>query len=78
MNPIQLRVCQIFDFGSLVSIVGFDTEANAPLVVHVDHRPIQAIWAAWREAGLPKPVLYKAERLTIELALRPNEGHGDG
>lgn len=73
MEPIQIRICQIFDFGSIVSIAGFDLETKTPLVVHLDHRPLKTIWAAWRGMELPQPVLYRAERLSLSLDLRTHE-----
>jgi hypothetical protein len=73
MDPIRIRICQIFDFGSIVSIAGLDVETKAPLVVHVDHRPLKTIWTAWRGLELPQPVLYRAERLSLSLELQTHE-----
>jgi hypothetical protein len=69
MDPVRLRVCQIFDFGSIVTIVGFDQDTKQPLLVHVDHRPLKNIWNAWQGMGLPSPVLYRAQRLNLSLEL---------
>jgi hypothetical protein len=78
LDPIRIRVCQIYDFGSIVSIAGFDAESNTPLMIHIDHRPLQTIWNAWRDADFPQPVLFRAQRLMLDLDLRPStEGSTD-
>ena len=46
MSPIKVRVTKIMDFGTVVSIIGVDTESQQSVVIHVDHRPFQAIWNA--------------------------------
>jgi len=79
MEPIQIRVTRIIDFGTIVSIVGFDAATNRPVMVHVDHRPFQDIWDAWKAANFPQPIEFDADRLTLNLNLDPSESfHGDG
>ena len=72
MEPIRIRVTRILDFGTIVSIVGID-DSNAAVVVHVDHRPFQAIWDAWKAANFPQPITFDAERLTLNLGLEPDQ-----
>jgi hypothetical protein len=55
------------DFGTIVSIVGTDIVSNKPIMVHVDHRPFQAIWDTWKSANFPQPISFDAERLTLNL-----------
>jgi hypothetical protein len=67
MTPIRIRVDRIVDFGTVVSLVGFDTDSSEPVTIHVDHRPFQTFWDAWRRAGFPQPIEYDADRLTLTL-----------
>ena len=67
MEPIRIRVTRIMDFGTIVSIVGTDAVSNKPIMVHVDHRPFQAIWDTWKAANFPQPIAFDAERLTLNL-----------
>ena len=67
MTPIRIRVDRIVDFGTIVSLVGTDTDSSAPVTIHVDQRPFQAFWDAWRRAGFPQPIEYDADRLTLTL-----------
>ena len=76
MKPLQIRVLRIIDYGTIVSMVGVDTEAEQPVTTHVDHRPF-AFRYAWREAGLPQPIEYAADRLVLYLDLLPDEGADD-
>jgi hypothetical protein len=73
MEPVRIRVNRILDFGTIVSIVGVDTDSNEPVVVHVDHRPFQAIWDAWKAANFPQPITFDADNLTLNLGLDPDE-----
>jgi hypothetical protein len=59
------------DFGIVVSLVGVDAATNAPVTIHVDHRPFAAFWQAWWEAGLPQPVEYDADQLMLHLDMLP-------
>jgi hypothetical protein len=69
MQPLHIRINRIVDFGTVVSLVGVDTETAMPVTIHVDHRPFAAFWEAWREAGLP--VEYDADRLMLHLDMLP-------
>ena len=39
MKPLRIRIDRIVDFGTVVSLVGIDTETAMPVTIHVDHRP---------------------------------------
>ena len=71
MQPLRIRIDRIVDFGTVVSLVGVDTETAEPITIHVDHRPFAAFWRAWRDAGFPQPVEYAADRLMLHLDLLP-------
>jgi hypothetical protein len=71
MQPLRIRVDRIVDFGTVVSLVGVDTETAMPVTIHVDHRPFAAFWQAWREAGFPQPIEYEADRLMLHLDMLP-------
>jgi hypothetical protein len=71
MKPLRIRIDRIVDFGTIVSLVGVDTETAKPVTIHVDHRPFAAFWQAWREAGFPQPIEYEADRLMLHLDLMP-------
>lgn len=73
MQPIRVRVTRVIDHGTVVSVVGIDAESNEPVVVHVDHRPFQAIWDGWQAEGFPQPITFDAERLTLSLGIEPDE-----
>jgi hypothetical protein len=74
MKPIRVRVQRIFDYGTIVSLVGVDTEADQAVTIHVDHRPFASFWEAWREAGFPQPIEYAADQLMLHLDLLPDDG----
>ena len=67
MKPFRFQVDRLIDFGTIVSMVGIDADTGKPVTVHVDHRPFAEVWAAWREADLPQPIEYDADRLTRSL-----------
>jgi len=73
MDSIKIKVSKIIDYGTVVSIVGLDLTSDLPVVVHVDHRPFEAIWEAWRKAGFPQPIAFDAENLTLNLGIDPDE-----
>jgi hypothetical protein len=73
MDAIRIRVSRVMDFGTVVSIVGVDTTSDLPVVVHVDHRPYQVIWDAWKAAGFPQPIEFDADNLTLNLAIDPDD-----
>ena len=71
MKPLRIRIDRIVDFGTVVSLIGIDTDTAMPITIHVDHRPFAAFWQAWWEAGLPQPVEYDADRLMLHLDMLP-------
>jgi len=71
MQPLRIRIERIIDFGTVVSLVGVDTQTDMPVTIHVDYRPFAAFWQAWWEAGLPQPVEYDADRLMLHLDMLP-------
>src|SRR5690242_18538138 len=71
MKPLRIRIDRIVDFGTVVSLVGIDTETAMPVTIHVDYRPFAAFWQAWWETGLPQPVEYEADRLMLHLDMMP-------
>jgi hypothetical protein len=71
MKPLRIRIDRIVDFGTIVSLVGVDTETAKPVTIHVDHRPFASFWEAWREAGFPQPIEYAADRLMLHLDMLP-------
>ena len=73
MQPLRIRIDRIVDFGTVVSLVGIDTETAMPVTIHVDHRPFAAFWQAWREAGFPQPIEYEADRLLLHLDMMPGD-----
>ena len=73
MKPLRIRIDRIVDFGTVVSLVGIDTETAMPVTIHVDHRPFAAFWEAWREAGFPQPIEYEADRLMLHLDMTPDD-----
>jgi hypothetical protein len=73
MQPLRIRVERVVDFGTIVSLVGVDTDNHQRVTVHVDHRPFEAFWQAWREAGFPQPIEYDAGRLTLRLDMVPDD-----
>jgi hypothetical protein len=73
MEPIRIRVSRIIDYGTIVSVVGIDMTSSKQVVVHVDYRPFQKIWEAWREAGFSQPITFDANRLTLSLAMEPDD-----
>ncbi len=77
MKPLRIRVSRIVDHGTIVSLIGVDTEAGQPVTIHVDHRPFATFWEAWREAGFPQPIEYEADRLLLHLDMFPAEEGDD-
>ena len=73
MKPLRIRIDRIVDFGTVVSLVGVDTGTAMPVAVHVDYRPFASFWEVWREAGLPQPVEYAADRLMLHLDMLPTD-----
>jgi hypothetical protein len=77
MRPLQIRINRIVDFGTIVSLLGIDTETDKPVTIHVDHRPFSSFWQAWREAGFPQPVEFEADRLMLRLDIAPADEAGE-
>jgi hypothetical protein len=71
MQPLRIRVERIVDFGTIVSLVGVDTDNQQRVTVHIDHRPFEAFWQAWREASFAQPIEYDADQLTLSLDIMP-------
>jgi hypothetical protein len=71
MQPLRIRISRIVDFGTVVSLVGIDSETAMAVSVHVDHRQFASVRQAWRDAGLPQPVEYAADRLMLHLDMLP-------
>ena len=76
MKPLRIRIDCIVDFGTIVSLIGVDTETTRPVTVHVDRRPFASFWEAWREADL-QPIEYEADRLLLHLDMLPDDDAGD-
>jgi hypothetical protein len=77
MKPLRIRIDRIADFGTIVSLIGVDTETTRPVTVHVDHRPFASFWEAWREADFPQPIEYDADRLLLHLDMMPADDGDD-
>jgi hypothetical protein len=71
MQSLRIRIDRIVDFGTVVSLVGIDTETAMAVTIHVDHRPFASFWQAARDAGLPPPIEYEADRLMLHLDMLP-------
>jgi hypothetical protein len=72
VKPLFIRVYRIVDHGTIVSLVGVDTETDKPVTLHVDHRPFATFCEAWREAGFPQRTEYEADRLLLHLYMLPD------
>ncbi len=77
MQPLRIRIDRIVDFGTVVSLVGFDIAAAIPVTVHIDHRPFILFSEALRKAGCPEPIEYAADRLTLYLDMLPTDNAGE-
>jgi hypothetical protein len=77
MKPIRIRVQRILDYGTIVSLIGVDTEVDQRVTIHVDHRPFASFWEAWGKVGFPQPIEYAADQLMLHLDLLPDEGAGE-
>lgn len=73
MTPLTIRIDRIIDYGTIVSLVGVDSETDKPVTLHIDHRPFASFWEAWREAGFPQPIEYAADRLLLYVDMLPDE-----
>ena len=77
MKPFRIRVNRLIDFGAIVTLIGVDAEASKPVTVHVDYRPFDVVWAAWRDIGSKQPIEYAADGLTLTLGVA-GEDHIEG
>jgi hypothetical protein len=78
VEPVRVRVKRVIDFGSTVSIVGIDLASNEPVMVHIDHRPFEAVFPNEGSRGQSKPISFDADGLTLSLNIGPEELDGDG
>ena len=78
MDPVRVRVQHIIDFGSTVSIVGIDLASNEPVMVHIDHRPFESVFADQGSSSKSKPVRLEADGLMLSLDIAPEDDNGDG
>ena len=69
MKPFRIRVNRLIDFGAIVTLIGVDAEASKPATVHVDYRPFDVVWAAWRDIGSKQRIEYAADGLTLSLGV---------
>ena len=69
MKPFCIKVNRLIDFGAIVTRIGVDAEASKPVTIHVDYRPLDVVWAAWRDIGSKQPIEYAAEGLTLALGV---------
>ena len=76
MQPLHVRINRIVDFGTIVSLIGVDTETDKRVTIHIDYRPFTSFWEALREAGFPQPVEYAADQLLLHIEMLPDEGAG--
>jgi hypothetical protein len=69
MKPFRIQVNRLIDFGAIVTLIGVDAETSKPVTVHVDYRPLDVVWAAWRDIGSKQPIEYAADGLTLSLGV---------
>jgi hypothetical protein len=77
MKPFSIRVNRIIDAGTIVSLIGVEADTRNPVTVHVDYRPFDVVWAAWRDIGTTQPIEYAAAGLTLSLGLPADRTEGD-
>lgn len=65
MQPVRIHVEKVVDFGSVVAIIGIDTEANSAIVVQIDRRPLSVIEAAWFLSRLQCREAFSAEQQLV-------------
>ena len=69
MKPFRIQGSRLIDFGAIVTLIGVNAEASKPATVHVDYRPFDVVWAAWRDIGSKQPIEYAADGLTLSLGV---------
>ena len=73
MKPFRIQVNRLIDFGAIVTLIGVDAETSKPVTVHVDYRPFDVVWAAWRDIGSKQPIEYAADGLTLSLGVAADD-----
>jgi hypothetical protein len=73
MDTIRIRVERIVDFGLIVGVIGTDLASNEAIVVHIDHRPLTAVYGGWKAAGLSEGLAFTADNLTFQLGVDDTE-----
>ena len=76
MKPFCIQVNRIIDAGTIISLIGLDADTRNPVTVHVDHRPFDVVWAAWRDIGTTQPIEYAAAGLTLSLGTPADRTEG--
>jgi hypothetical protein len=71
---LRVRVQRIIDFGTIVGVIGIDSETEKPVTVYVDHRPFQPFCQIW-QAG---PSVLDADHVTLTLNLKPDQNGESG
>ena len=69
MDTLRIRVERIIDFGPIVGVIGRDLTSNEAVVLHIDHRPLSAVYGSWKAAGLSEGVAFSADDLTLQLGV---------
>lgn len=72
MHALKIRVDRIVDFGTIVGVIGVDLATSQAVVVHIDHRPLSAVYNSWRTAGLSEGMAFSADSLTLQLGIDPD------
>jgi hypothetical protein len=62
MKPFRILVNRLIDFGAIVTLIGVDAETSKPVTIHVDYRPFDVVWAAWRDIGSKQPIRIRRGR----------------
>jgi hypothetical protein len=73
MKPFRIQVNRLIDFGAIVTLIGVDAETSKPVTIHVDYRPLDVVWAAWRNIGSKQPIEYAVDGLTLSLGVAADD-----
>jgi hypothetical protein len=73
MKPFRIRVNRVIDFGTIMSLIGVDAETGKPVIIHVNYRPFELVWAAWRDTGSKQTIEYAADGLTLSLGVAADD-----
>ena len=71
MQPLRVRITRIIDCGTIVSLLGTDTETDRPVAIHVDHRSLPEQARAYRNTDPRQRIEYAAEGLLLHLNMQP-------